>query len=62
MNLRQIRTQLHLTQERMASELGISLRSYCRQEKAGGSKPINKLASLILRIDTANKLPQNQPQ
>jgi DNA-binding XRE family transcriptional regulator len=47
MNLRQIRTQLHWTQEHMARELGISLRTYCRQEKAGGSPSLLKLASLI---------------
>jgi DNA-binding XRE family transcriptional regulator len=47
MNLRQIRHQLQWTQERMARELGISLRTYCRHEKTGGSCSLLKLASLI---------------
>jgi len=36
----------------MARELGISLRSYCRQEKAGGSPTLLKLASLIYRNES----------
>jgi DNA-binding XRE family transcriptional regulator len=47
MNLRQIRHQLKWTQEHMARELGISLRTYCRQERAGGKPSLLKLASLI---------------
>ena len=47
MNLRQIRHQLKWTQEHMARELGVSLRTYCRQEKSGGSASLLKLASLI---------------
>ena len=47
MNLRQIRRQLGWTQERMARELMISLRTYARQEKSGGSKTLKKLALMI---------------
>lgn len=46
-DLRQIRTQLKWTQERMARECGVSLRTYCRQEKSGGKPSLQKLASLI---------------
>jgi DNA-binding XRE family transcriptional regulator len=45
--LRNIRHSLGWTQERMAQELGVSLRTYCRQERLGGSKPLQKLASMI---------------
>jgi len=45
--LKQSRQQLGLTQEKMAQALGISLRSYCRQEHKGGSLPLQKLAELL---------------
>lgn len=47
MNLRTIRHQLQWTQEHMARELGVSLRTYCRQEKSGGKPSLLKLACLI---------------
>lgn len=53
--LRTLRQQLQWTQERMASELGISLRTYCRQEKSGGSQSLLKLANLIFVNETTNK-------
>lgn len=56
MNLRQIRRQLGWTQERMAQELAVSLRTYCRQEKSGGSKSLQKLAHLIHVSQTANTI------
>ena len=45
--LREIRNQLQWTQERMAQELCISLRTYSRQEHAGGDGTLRKLAGFI---------------
>jgi len=45
--LKQSRQQLGLTQEKMAQVLGLSLRTYTRHEKAGGSAPVRKLAELL---------------
>lgn len=47
MTLKQIRTSLGWTQERMARELGLSLRSYCRNEKSGPSEPVMRLAQFL---------------
>ena len=58
--LRYIRKQLGLKQERMAIELGISLRTYCRNEKSGGSKTLQKMASLIYVNFLKDKAAQTQ--
>ena len=60
MNLRQIRHQLKWTQERMARECCISLRSYCRQERSGGKPSLLKLASLIQVNESKQDSNQNQ--
>jgi DNA-binding XRE family transcriptional regulator len=60
MSLRQTRHQLGWTQQRMANELGISLRTYCRQEKSGGSAPLLKLSHLIC-INQHNKYQCHNP-
>ena len=47
-DLRDIRTRvLGYTQERMATALGISLRTYCRHEAGGPSRPIILLANQL---------------
>jgi len=60
LTLSQIRHNLAWTQERMAMELGISLRTYCRNEKSGGSKTLQKMASLIYASFSKDKAAQNQ--
>ena len=45
--LREIRAELKWTQERMAKELCISVRTYSRQEIAGGDGTLRKLAGFI---------------
>ncbi len=45
--LKHYRQQLGYTQERMAQALGITLRTYTRQELKGGSAPLVKLAQLL---------------
>ena len=47
--LREIRIELKWTQERMASELCVSTRTYSRQEAAGGDGTLRKLAGFISR-------------
>ena len=48
LTLRDTRRAMRLTQAQMAIELGISLRTYCRQEKHGAPVPIMKLATLLI--------------
>jgi len=60
LTLSQIRHTLAWTQEHMAKELGISLRTYCRNEKSGGSKTLQKMASLIYVSFSKDKAAQNQ--
>ena len=45
--LKQSRHNLGLTQEKMAHALGVSLRTYARQESKGGSTTMRKLAELL---------------
>lgn len=40
--------KLHYTQERMANELGISLRSYCRWEKGGAPERVMRHVALLV--------------
>ena len=47
--LREIRAGLQWTQERMAKELSVSLRTYARQEAAGGDQTLRKLAAFIYK-------------
>jgi DNA-binding XRE family transcriptional regulator len=61
MSLRQTRHQLGWTQQRMANELGISLRTYCRQEKSGGSAPLLKLSHFICTNQQKKNQCQNPP-
>ena len=47
-DLRDIRTRvLGYTQERMATALGISLRTYCRHETSGPSRTVILLATQL---------------
>lgn len=55
-DLRQIRTRvLGYTQERMARELGVSLRSYCRWEKDGPNRTAILLATRLADAAKDNK-------
>jgi len=42
-----LKQSLGLTQEKMAHALGVSLRTYARQESKGGSTTMRKLAELL---------------
>lgn len=48
-NLKEIRMKLQWTQERMARELGLSLRTYCRAERNAPSEPVMRLAQFIAK-------------
>lgn len=39
---------LRLTQEKMAGLLGVSLRTYCRFEKSGAPRPVQKLVRMLV--------------
>jgi len=60
-SLREIRSHLQWTQERMAQELCISLRTYSRQEHAGGDGTLRKLAGFISK-DTLATTPKDAPK
>lgn len=40
---------LHLTQEKMAEKLGVSLRTYARYEKTGAPSRVMKHVDLLIR-------------
>lgn len=69
-HIRNIRTNaLQWTQERMAKEVGVSLRTYARFEQRGASPAIEKLIGFIALNHTATALaqeseptPSHQPQ